>query len=432
MLEVYKITYPITLKYICNEQHIGNKKGNYIGKERTSMTIYNPRQLRALAILSSGIDAIKRTDKKHYRVRSQNGNGYYDVTKRYGIGWTCTCHDWAEHQQDCKHTYAVQFSMQLRLETEREVNTNNILQVSEEVKCPICKSNNVVKNGQRKCNKGINQRYKCLDCGYRFVVDSELSRLKATPEAVSISMDLYFKGNSLSKIKHHLKMFYKLNVARNTILGWIQKFSTILNEYADKHTPNVGDLWHSDEMSGGIREKGKKGNYEWIWNLMDSDTRYLLASRITKSRDVKDARKPLREAKVRADKRPKAIITDGLHSYNEAAVKEYYDKTDPTIHFRTPARRKQYLNQNLERLNGTIRERLKVMRGFDSEDTGQILIDGERFYYNNIRPHMGLDGTTPSQMANLPYVPLENNPWLTFIKAALRNKIILSPASEQQ
>ena len=135
-----------------------------------------------------------------------------------------------------------------------------------------------------------------------------------------------------------------------------------------------------------------------------------------------NARKPLREGKQRAGKTPKALITDGQHSYNEAVKKEFGTRTDPTIHFRTRSNRKYFLNQNLERLNGTIRERLKVMRGYDHRETGQIILDGERFYYNNIRPHMSLNGMTPAQIAGLPSVGIEDNPWLTYIKKALSEK----------
>ena len=148
----------------------------------------------------------------------------------------------------------------------------------------------------------------------------------------------------------------------------------------------------------------------------------ILASRITKTRFVKDARKPLREAKNRAGKKPKALITDGLQDYQEATKKEFGGRLGDTIHFRTPARREHFLNQNEERLNGTVRERLKVMRGLGSEPTAQEILDGERFYYNNIRPHMSLDGMTPGQVAGLPYVPLEDNPWLTYLKIALNEK----------
>ncbi len=416
--QVYKPTYSPTNKFKYPQINIGIR----IGRRQVNMTIHNPRQLRGLAILSSGKEAIKRIDKKHYQVRSQHGDFYYDIEKKYGKGWICSCPNWKEYEQDCKHIYAVAFSMQLRLEVERDIDTDNILTFSEVIVCPECNSDMVVKNGRRKCQKGYNQRYKCKVCGITFVADIELSRLKATPEVVSVCMDLYFKGNSLAKIKHHLKMFYHTDVARITILRWIQKFSEILSEYSDKYKPNVGDLWHSDEMTVNIREKGKKNNFEWIWNLMDSDTRFLLSSKITKTRYAKDARKPLKEGKKRAGKRPKALITDGLQAYEEATRKELYTNKEHTIHFRTPTKRKHFLNQNEERLNGTIRERLKVMRGLDSEETAQTILDGERFYYNNIRPHMSLDNMTPAQTAGLGYVPISENPWLTYLKIALKER----------
>jgi transposase-like protein len=420
--KVYKFTYPFTLKFIYPHAYIGNGNSKKIGKRGINMTIQNPRQLRGLAILSSGKDAIKRIDDKHYQVKSQHGDFYYEVEKKYGIGKTCSCPNWKEYQQDCKHIYAVDFSIQLRLEVKKDIDMDNVLEVSETVKCPNCESQNVIKRGKRKTKKGFAQRFGCKDCSYRFVVDKQLSRLKATPEVVSISMDLYFKGNSLAKIQHHLKMFHKTEVDRSTILRWIHKFSKILNEYSEKHRPQVGDLWNSDEMTVNIREDGKKKNFEWIWNLMDSETRYLLSSKITKIRSVKEARKPLKEAKTRAGKSPKALITDGQHSYREAVKKEYGARNGQTIHFRTSARREHFLNQNIERLNSTMRERLKVMRGLDSEPTAQEILDGERFYYNNIRPHMSLDGMTPGQIAGLPSVPVVDNPWLTYIKKALKEK----------
>jgi len=42
--------------------------------------------------------------------------------------------------------------------------------------------------------------------------------------------------------------------------------------------------------------------------------------------------------------------------------------------------------------------------------------------YNYIKPHLSLDGMTPAQRAGLPYVDLNDNPWLTYIKKALKEK----------
>ncbi|MEA3558279.1 MAG: DDE-type integrase/transposase/recombinase [Candidatus Thermoplasmatota archaeon] len=121
--------------------------------------------------------------------------------------------------------------------------------------------------------------------------------------------------------QHHLKMFYDLEISRPTVMRWIHKFSSILNDYAEKHRPAVGDLWNSDEMTVKLRETDGKNGNEWIWNLMDSYTRFLLALTITKQREVKDASKDLQQEKKRSGKKPKALITDGLQSYIDANKK---------------------------------------------------------------------------------------------------------------
>jgi len=135
------------------------------------------------------------------------------------------------------------------------------------------------------------------------------------------------------------------------------------------------------------------------------------------------SKKVLNQGKRRSGRKPKVLITDGLQAYPEASRKVFYTMREPTIHFRTPSTRKHFLNQNIERLNGTYRERLKVMRGTESIPTAQALLDGERFYYNHIKPHMSLNGMTPAQVAGVPTPDIENeNPWLSYLLAATREK----------
>jgi len=62
--------------------------------------------------------------------------------------------------------------------------------------------------------------------------------------------------------------------------------------------------------------------------------------------------------------------------------------------------RKRHSNNNrIERLNGTIRERVKVQRGWKTVKTE--LAEGQRIQYNFVKPHMALDGKTPAQAAGL-------------------------------
>jgi len=56
-------------------------------------------------------------------------------------------------------------------------------------------------------------------------------------------------------------------------------------------------------------------------------------------------------------------------------------------------------NNRIERLNGTIRERVKVQRGWKTIKTE--LAEGQRIQYNFVKPHMALEGKTPANAAGL-------------------------------
>jgi transposase InsO family protein len=74
-------------------------------------------------------------------------------------------------------------------------------------------------------------------------------------------------------------------------------------------------------------------------------------------------------------------------------------------------------NNILERLNGTFRERTKVVRSFDSEASAADFAAGMQTYYNYIRPHQGIGGMVPAQLANIP-INLTGNRWETMIGLA--------------
>jgi len=73
----------------------------------------------------------------------------------------------------------------------------------------------------------------------------------------------------------------------------------------------------------------------------------------------------------------------------------------PTVeHVANCGIRKQHANNNrIERLNGTVRERVKVQRGWKSKRTP--LAEGQRIQYNFVKPHMALEGKTPANAVGL-------------------------------
>ena len=68
----------------------------------------------------------------------------------------------------------------------------------------------------------------------------------------------------------------------------------------------------------------------------------------------------------------------------------------------------------MERMNGEIRDREKVFRG--PKKPGTPILAGYQIYHNYVRPHMGLSGKTPAEVAG---ITIEGeNKWVTVIQNA--------------
>ena len=147
-----------------------------------------------------------------------------------------------------------------------------------------------------------------------------------------------------------------------------------------------------------------------------------LACNVTKTRENNDAKIPLKDAKKRTDKRPDAIVTDGLQAYQKAIPAEFYDKTASikNPHVRMYNFETKPNNNIVERLNGTFRERAKVQRGLYSDETAEKFMDASRVYYNYLRPHMALDCRTPVQAAGIE-LNLGTNRWMSMIEQSVKS-----------
>jgi transposase-like protein len=389
--------------------------------------LHDPRQLRGLEILSEP-DMIRAVGNHEWAVKSQNGNGEYTVSRArighrgYKFEWACTCPDYTYRKTACKHIFAVQFSLELKKDIEQHSQQQAAVQTVAPVACPACASVQVIRRGVRKTSFGEVQRYGCKGCGHRFTVDTGFRNMKHDPKVITLALDLYFKGVSLRKIADHLKQFHEIDVVQTTPMRWIKKYLKLLAQYVERHKADVGKIWHSDEMTVFIKKNGEKKYYEWIWNVMDAKTRYLLACQVTETRFVDDAQKPLQQAKAAASTRPHAVVTDGLQAYKQAIKNEFYDPNALVVnpHLRLKDFETKPNNNIVERLNGTFRERTKVMRSLPDQISANEFCAGMQVYYNYIRPHQGIEGLTPAQMANIP-INLSGNRWMTMIELATKS-----------
>lgn len=370
------------------------------------------RQVRGLAIVSIG-SHIKRINKLHYRVRSQSDDTiWYEVEKQntHKINgsqegeWICTCPDFQFRHLICKHIYAVGFSKELRKQivSQDVIGSVSVPSINESIECKKCKTEQIVKDGKRYNKSGLIQKYLCRNCGYRFIINVGFEHSKKNPKIICAAIDLYFKGVSLRKVSDHIKQFYGVEVANTSVLRWIQKFAREVSPFVDSLKPtNLSGVYHVDEMVVHVRrEEIAKGNFQWLWNLMDDTTRFWISSKISQRREVADARAVFKDAKSKTIS-AKAIIHDGLGSYDEAFRKEYYTLRSPQVkNIRSISVRNEGLNSRVERLNGTMRDREKVMRGMNTRESAQKIIEAMRIHYNFCREHSKL-GMTPAENAGI-------------------------------
>lgn len=83
----------------------------------------------------------------------------------------------------------------------------------------------------------------------------------------------------------------------------------------------------------------------------------------------------------------------------------------------------KYNNNHIERYNGKIKDRTKVMRGeFGSFEGGQAFMNLKHIIHNFVNPHQQLDGTTPAEAAEIK-LPLRRNKLLNLIKYVKKHHI---------
>ncbi len=386
-----------------------------------AVTLESPRELRGLEILAKQ-DQIHRIDTDTYEVNSQNGNGSYLVVKS-GKEWTCECPDHKYRQTVCKHIWSVYFSLNLRQRVITKVQPE--IEIAKPEGCKNCGSLKIVRIGFRHNKYGNIQKFRCRDCGCDFSNNEGFEGTKATPKAITSALDCYFKEMSQRKIVEHLKNVEGIEITQPTVHYWIRKYIEIMKGYLEKFTPQLGGMWHSDEMMINVRktEKIDGENYSWAWNLLDHETRFLIASEVTKHRYIEDARKVLHEAKNIANGQvPDFIVTDKLPAYKQAITKEFFTLKNPrTKHVKLKNIREGTNNNIVERVNGTVRERLKVMRGLDHDASAEKMLEANRIYYNYLRPHQALGGKTPAEKAGID-LKLKGNKWEELIKRGKRSQ----------
>jgi transposase-like protein len=198
--------------------------------------------------------------------------------------------------------------------------------------------------------------------------------MQSTVEQIGASLDMYYDGFSLTKITQHLDDHYHDTVDRSTVYRWLIHFTTEAIKLLEPLHPKVSDVWIADETSLIFEDKT-----HWIWDVMCRETRFLLASYLSPNRGTREARILMEMASKRAEKAPAKIITDSLRAYIDGIELVFGSDTK---HIQSSPFAGTDSTNRLERMQGTIKERTKVVRGYKSLPTARLIVDGFLINYN--------------------------------------------------
>lgn len=222
--------------------------------------------------------------------------------------------------------------------------------------------------------------------------------MRTDKNMVVAALNFYYDGLSLRKAQRNLEQVFGERVSQVTILNWLKKYSVLVKEYVKTLTPQLSGQWHEDETMLSC-----EGRNVWFWEMIDEDTKFLVASHISGTRTFEDTVAIFRKGLEQSKAKPKTVFVDGSYVYNGAFNRVFYSRYKderPELVQRVGIMARE-TNNIVERLHGTLKDRIKPMRGLKSFSSTKQILEGYTVHYNYVRPHQSLKGKTPSQVAGM-------------------------------
>ncbi|MBI2856210.1 MAG: IS6 family transposase [Chloroflexi bacterium] len=273
--------------------------------------------------------------------------------------------------------------------------------IPENVSCKDCGSRKLYRHGVSRGK----QRYRCRDCGTTFLEGDTLKRMRVPVDIVGAAVSMFYEGLSLTAIQRQLDQIYEVRPSDSTVYEWVVRFTKVAVKAIQGLRPKVGDTWVGDET---VLKIGGKNT--WFWDIIDEDTRFLLASHLSTTRWTRDAQTLMGRALRAAGRSPKIVLTDKLASYIEG-VESIFGAD--ARHIQSGPFKLDRSTRSIERFHGTLKARTKVMRGMTNMETAKLVMEGWLVHYNYLRPHEGLGGETPGRVARVK-VPFRT--WTDIVK----------------
>jgi putative transposase len=219
---------------------------------------------------------------------------------------------------------------------------------------------------------------------------ARVHKMKTPARLIASAMGMYYGGMPLDAIQQQFRQDHNLDMSESNYWNWVKRFTKEAIEEAKDFKPTVGDQWVADET---YMKLGKRNVY--FWDIIDADTRYLLATHVSFTRSGRDAKALMDLAQKRAGKSPKVVVTDKLTAYIMAIEDT----------FGADSKHRQggpfdLVNSTslIERFHRTLEQRTKVFQKYKDIGNIRLLTDGWLINYNFFKQNEGCGNIPPAQV----------------------------------
>ena len=222
---------------------------------------------------------------------------------------------------------------------------------------------------------------------------TDFSRMRYPVHIIIAAIVMFFAGNnSFRKIALIMRLLHNITISHTSISNWCTRFAPLFHNISLELIPSLdfnSDEWHSDETV--VKINGKK---HYLWFIIDSETRFVLAFHLSPFRSSPQAFSLLNQVGSLPG-RPSSIVSDRYSAYCQP-VKSFGAK-----HIRVQSFKDAISNNIIEAFNKQFKSWYKTKQGFCSFDSANNLISMFVFFFNFVRPHSSLNDLTPAQVAGL-------------------------------
>ncbi len=232
--------------------------------------------------------------------------------------------------------------------------------------CPHCSSTRTHKDGRDRAGK---QRHRCSLCGRSFTnqTGTPFTHHRWLPDVIMMAVRWYFRYRMSAANVRDLLAERGMDVSRQTVADWVQKFGVLLAAPGRRYAKRVGKRWFVDETYVRV---GKAWAY--LYRAVD-EAGQVVDLLLREKRDLESATAFFKQAIKRRGVIPAEVITDKHRAYLRAVKQHAPNAT----HRRTGLHRQRALTtQPIERSHIAIKDRVRPMRGLGSVATGQHLLEG--------------------------------------------------------